>query len=184
MEASPILRRAARVLRAGGVIAYPTEAVFGVGCDPACRAAVARIVSLKRRPQRAGFILIAADAAQLRGWIDPTPAERRRLAAPAARPVTWVVTAGPRATPLLTGGRKTLAVRVTTHATAAALCRAAGMPLVSTSANIHGHAPARTALAARRQLGFLLDLVMPGATGGERRPTEIRDARTGTVLRK
>jgi L-threonylcarbamoyladenylate synthase len=180
---SPHLRRAARVLRSGGVIAYPTEAVFGLGCDPACRAAVTRIASLKGRPSRAGFILIAAGMGQLDGWIAPTPAEQRRLAQRTSRPVTWVVTAGPRATPALTGGRKTLAIRVTAHPVAAALCRAAAMPLVSTSANIHGRPPARTALAARRRLGRRVDLVVPGATGGHDKPTEIRDARTGAVLR-
>ncbi len=182
MRESPTLRRAVRVLRAGGVIAYPTEAVFGLGCDPSCAAAVARIVSLKGRSPRAGFILIAADAGQLEGWIDPAPAERRRFE-PAGRPVTWIVTAGPRATRALTGGRATLAVRITSHPVAALLCRASGMPLVSTSANVHGRPPARTALAARRQLGSRIDFVVPGATGGERRPSEIRDARTGAVLR-
>jgi L-threonylcarbamoyladenylate synthase len=181
---SPLLRRAARILRAGGVIAYPTEAVFGLGCDPSRASAVQRIVALKGRPQRAGFILVAADLAQLQGWIAPTPTERRRLASRTARPVTWVVTAGPRASRLLTGGRPTVAVRLTAHAVAAALCRAAGMPLVSTSANVHGRPPGRSALAVRRTLGRELDLVVPGATGGLARPTEIRRASTGAVLRR
>ena len=183
MEASLHLRRAARILRDGGVIAYPTEAVFGLGCDPSCEAALERILAIKGRPARAGFILIAASAGQLRGWIAPTPAEQRRLASRTAQPVTWVVTAGPRATRVLTGGRATIAVRVTAHPVAAALCRAAGMPLVSTSANMHGRPPARTALAARRRFGARVDFVLPGATGSKRRPTEIRSARTGSVLR-
>ena len=184
METSPLLRRAARIIRGGGVIAYPTEAVFGLGCDPACDAALARLLAIKGRPAHAGFILIAASTAQLRGWIAPAPAEQRRLSARTAQPVTWVVTAGPLATRVLTGGRATIAVRITAHPVAAALCRAAAMPLVSTSANIHGRPPARTALAARRRLGARLDLVMPGATGGQRRPTEIRNAMTGNVLRR
>ncbi len=184
MEASPQLRRAARLLRAGGVLAYPTEAVFGLGCDPACEQAVERILAIKGRNARSGFILIAASAGQLEGWIAPTPAERRRLASVTAGPVTWIVTAGPRAGDLITGGRPTVAVRVTAHPVAAALCRAAGMPLVSTSANLHGRPPARSALAVRRQLGPRLDLVVAGATGGRARPTEIRDAGTGAVLRR
>lgn len=184
MTPSPLLRRAARVLRAGGVIAYPTEAVYGLGCDPTCECAVRRILALKGRPQRSGFILVAADLAQLEGWIAPTPAERRRLASRTARPVTWVVTAGPRASRLVTGQRATVAVRLTAHPVASALCRAAGMPLVSTSANVHGRPPGRSALAVRRALGRALDLVVPGATGGLARPTEIRRASTGTVLRR
>lgn len=183
MEARALLRQAARVVRQGGVIAYPTEAVFGLGCDPACEPAVRRILAIKGRPDRSGFILIAAEAAQLEGWIAAAPAEAARLAAPVAGAVTWVVTAGPRATPLLTGGRDTLAVRVTRHALAAALCRAAGTPLVSTSANRHGRPPARTTLEARSRLGAVVDLIVPGPTGGAARHSEIRDARTGTILR-
>jgi L-threonylcarbamoyladenylate synthase len=165
------------------VIAYPTEAVFGLGCDPGCERAVRRILALKGRPARAGLILIAADLAQLQGWIAPTPAERRRLVSRTARPVTWVVTAGPRATTSVTGGRNRIAVRLTMHALARRLCHLADMPLVSTSANRHGRPPARTALAVRRQLGSDLDFVLPGATSGRQRPSEIRDARSGTVLR-
>ncbi len=177
------LRQAARVIRSGGVIAYPTEAVFGLGCDPAAEAAVLRILAIKGRPAAAGFILIAAGWDQLEGWIAPTPAERQRLSAAAARPVSWVVRTGPLAYPLLTGDRPTLAVRVTTHPVAAALCQLSGVPLVSTSANRHGRPPARTALAVRRSLGPQLDLVVAGAAGGERRPSEIRNAATGAVLR-
>ena len=184
MEASPLLRRAARILCGGGVIAYPTESVFGLGCDPACDAAIERILAIKGRPAASGFILIAASAAQLRGWIAPSAAQQRRLGSRTAQPVTWVVSAGPRATRSLTGGRSTIAIRLTTHPIAAALCRAAAMPLVSTSANVHGRPPARTALAVRRRLGPWLDLVVPGATGACPRPTEIRNAQTGAVLRR
>ena len=183
MAQSPLLHRAAEVVRAGGVIAYPTEAVYGLGCDPGNTSALERILDIKGRPQGAGFILIAADLAQLEGWITPTPAERERLTARSPMPVTWVVTAGPRASALLTGGRRTLAVRITAHARAAALCRAAGMPLVSTSANVHGRPPARTALTVRRALGSRIDLVVPGPTGGAAKPSEIRLAATGAVLR-
>lgn len=184
MVDSPLLRRAARILREGGVIAYPTEAVYGLGCDPDCPEAVARILAIKARPAGAGFILIAASLGQLAGWIAPQPAEQRRLASRTATPVTWVVTAGPKASHWLTGGRRGIAVRITTHPLAAALCRAVAGPLVSTSANRHGRPPARTALAARRLFPRELDLVVPGPTGGRQRPTEIRDARTGAVIRR
>lgn len=183
MQANPLLRRAARLIRHGGVIAYPTEAVFGLGCDPGNEAALRRLIAIKGRPAVTGFILIAATLEQLRGWIAPTDSERSRLLVNTSQPVTWVVRAGPRAGRLLTGGRGTLAVRLTGHPVAAALCRAARLPLVSTSANRHGHRPARTALEARRWLGARLDLVVPGATGGRTRPSEIRLARNGAVLR-
>lgn len=178
-----LLRRAAEVVRAGGVIAYPTEAVFGLGCDPGCDQALQRILSIKARPGGAGFILIAADQSQLHGWIAPTAAEAANLLAPTTMPTTWVVTAGPRASPRVTGGRHTVAVRITQHPVAAALCNAAGMALVSTSANRHGRRPARTALEARRWFGAELGFVVSGAVGGLARPTEIREARSGKVIR-
>jgi L-threonylcarbamoyladenylate synthase len=184
MSDSPLLRRAVRVLRQGGVIAYPTEAVYGLGCDPSSRQAVERILTIKGRPVKVGFILIGASLAQFTGWIALRPGERERLRSPAVKPVTWVVTAGPKARRWLTGGRRSIAVRVTAHPVAAALCRAFSGPLVSTSANRHGRPPARSALASRRSLGRELDLVLPGPTGGLRKPTEIRDARTGAVIRR
>jgi L-threonylcarbamoyladenylate synthase len=178
-----LIRRAARIIRNGGVIAYPTEAVFGLGCDPSNKDAVRRILAIKGRPARAGLILIAATADQLRGWIACTREEERRLASRTKRPVTWVVTAGARASRLITGRRGTIAVRITRHPVAADLCRQVDSPLVSTSANRHGRPPTRDALAVRRQLGGELDLVVPGRVGGLHRPTEIRDARSGSVLR-
>ncbi len=178
------MRRAARVVRSGGVIAYPTEAVYGLGCDPADAAAVRRILHIRGRGARAGLILIADHTERLHGWIAPTATERRRLGSHTGQPVTWVVTAGPRAHRLLTGGRPGIAVRITAHPTAAALCCAAATPLVSTSANRHGRPPARDALAVRRRLGPQLDFVLGGATLGRARPSEIRDARSGAVLRR
>ncbi|MBT8441901.1 MAG: Sua5/YciO/YrdC/YwlC family protein [Gammaproteobacteria bacterium] len=119
------IRRAADVIRAGGIVAYPTEAVYGLGCDPDDADAVRRILALKRRPESAGVILIAADPTQLAGWIAPTGAEADRLAA-GDEGATWVVTAAASAPTWITGGRDTIAVRITRYPVAAALCRAAG----------------------------------------------------------
>lgn len=177
------LRHAARVIQSGGIVAYPTEAVFGLGCDPDCQTAVKQILYLKQRSQQAGLILIAADAAQLYDWITPTAAERERLFATTQEVITWIVTANPLVPRWITGGRKTIAVRITRHPVAATLCHLAGTPLVSTSANRHGHAPARSTLAVRCKFGRQIDYILPGATGRQRQPSEIRDARTGTVLR-
>ena len=177
------LKYAADLIRSGGVVAYPTEGVFGLGCDPDCRIAVMQILDLKQRSQRAGLILIAANATQLSDWIMPTTVERERLSAATQDVITWIVTANPLAPCWITGGRKTIAVRITQHPVAAALCHLAGTPLVSTSANRHGHPPARSALSARCKFGRQIDYVVPGTTGAMGRPSEIRDARTGMVLR-
>lgn len=179
----PRLRHAAAVLHAGGVIAYPTEGVFGLGCRPDDGGAVQRLLELKQRPVSAGLILIAASLEQLTDWIEPSSRELREIATPRSGPLTWLVTAGPLTPPWITGGRTTVAVRITRHAVAAGLCLASGLPLVSTSANRRGKPPARSALGARLRFGRSLDLVVGGATGGATGPTEIRDAASGRVVR-
>lgn len=179
----PRLRQAAAVIHAGGVIAYPTEGVYGLGCRPDDSRAVQRLLALKQRPVSAGLILIAASLEQLTDWIEPTAREARQLTATHAGPVTWLVTAGALTPEWITGGRPKVAIRVTRHPVAAGLCRASGLPLVSTSANRRGKPPARSALGARLRFGTRLDLVVGGATGGAAGPTEIRDASSGRVLR-
>jgi len=175
------IRHAAEVIRTGGVIAYPTEAVYGLGCDPRNHDAVQKILTLKRRPEHTGLILIAADAGQLVGWIAPDsdlgqPSEPEAV-------VTWVVNAGPATPDWISGGRNTVAVRITRHPIAAALCREADMPIVSTSANRSGCPPARSGLQVRCAFGPKIDYVLSGPTGRCLQPSEIRDARNGTVLR-
>jgi L-threonylcarbamoyladenylate synthase len=178
------LRRAVQTVRSGGVIAYPTEAVYGLGCDPLEHAAVQRIFALKQRDTAKGLILIASDISQLLPFMAPLPdAIMQKLKASWPGPVTWVVPAAAALPFWLSGGRDTLAVRVTAHPVAAALCSALGMALVSTSANRSGQAPARTPLAVRAQFGAGVDRILPGAVGGLDKPTEIREALSGKVLR-
>ncbi len=175
---------AVRVLDAGGIVGHPTEGVYGLACDPLDAHAVARLLQVKGRPPAAGFILIAADERRLAPFLGPLPAAaRRRMRRTWPGPVTWVAPAAPDVPDWITGGRDTVAVRVTAHPVAAALCAAFGGALVSTSANRHRRPPARDALAARRALGDDVDLYLPGRAGPLAGPTEIRDARTGAVLR-
>ena len=183
MITSQTLRRAARILRAGGVVAYPTEAVYGIGCDPWDPEAVARILRLKRRPTAKGLIVIAAEPAQLAGLVETSAAGWVQACASWPGFVTWVLAAARSAPPWLTADRGTLAVRITAHPVAASLCRAFGGPLVSSSANLSGRPPARSALAVRRAFPRGLDLVVPGQVGGEARPSPIIDGTTGKALR-
>jgi len=177
------LRQAAAIIRSGGVIAYPTESVFGLGCDPMAAEAVERILDIKGRDPRAGLILVAADLGQLRNWIEPSSAERARITQPMGHPVTWVVTAAAGVPAWITGDRSTIAVRVTPHPDTAAICRVSQTPLVSTSANLSGHRPARHSLVLRRLFGEHVDLIVPGEPWTSDRPTRILDATTGIVLR-
>ena len=187
------LARAVALLRAGGVIAYPTEAVFGLGCDPWCEAALRRMAVIKRRRFTKGLILIGAEGAHLEPFVRPDWmdwVERRLVRAllPSEPPVTWLVPARARVPGAVTGRRSgsgaRVAVRVTAHPIAAGLCRGFGGAIVSTSANTAAAPPARSALDARWRLGRHVDLVVPGRTGGHSRPSAVRDAVTGRTLRE
>lgn len=182
------LRQAARAIAGGAVIAYPTEAVYGLGCEPRDGTAVRRLLALKQRPESAGLILIAADFAALEPFLLPLPDARMdAIAATWPGPHTWLLPAHPDTPRWLTGRHDTLAVRVTAHPIAAALCRASAArgsgTLVSTSANRRGYLPARSALAVRTRLGNGPDLIVTGPCGGLDRPSMIRDGRTGRILR-
>jgi len=177
------VRNAARILESGGVIAYPTEGVYGIGCLPHNLDAVERILDIKGRKSAAGLILIAARPALLAGWILPDREEFAALIQPTSHPTTWIVTANPAVSPLLTGGRSTLAVRITDHPLAAALSDLIDGPLVSTSANRSGKPTARSGLEARLKLGLSLDGVLYGPLGSAASPSEIRMAKGNQVIR-
>ena len=172
-----------RTLERGGVIAYPTEAVYGLGCDPLDQAAVRRILRIKGRPQGKGLILLADRLEQLLPYLAASSSQLDQALASWPGPVTWILPCRADVPVWLTGGRRTLAVRVTSHPVAAGLSRLFGDALVSTSANRRGGQPARDAREVRRRLGGALDLVVPGATSGRAQPSEIRDGLTGRVLR-
>lgn len=176
------MRQAAQRLWSGGIVAYPTEAVYGLGCDPFNQRAVQHLLELKQRPASKGLILLASDFDQIEACLDLTPALRQRLLAAWPGPVTWVTPANPELPDWLTVNGS-VAVRVTAHPLAAALCRAFGGPLVSTSANPGGKRPARNPLNVRRYFPNADLLILHGETGGENRPTAIYNALNGKQLR-
>jgi L-threonylcarbamoyladenylate synthase len=178
------LHAAPRWVAAGGVIAYPTEAVFGLGCDPGDRHAVECLLALKRRPAAKGLILIASGWNQLQPWLDRLlPAWHDRLRSSWPGPTTWLIPAAKHCPHWLTGRHSTLAVRITAHPPARRLCQALDSAIVSTSANRSGQRPARAALEVRLRFGCQIDFVLPGRVGTLTRPTEIRDLASGTVVR-
>lgn len=177
------LRRAVRVLRAGGLIAYPTEGVFGLGCDPSNPGAIADLLALKHRSPNKGFILIAEAVEQLVGWVTIPPSLTARLNDCWPGPVTWILPTGHKVPTLLRGGHDGLAVRVTAHPVAAALCHEFGGPLVSTSANLGGRRPARSALALHKAFRHDPVLRVPGKLGDSPGPTPIYHGLTGARLR-
>lgn len=177
------IKLAARTVRSGGTIAYPTEAVFGLGCSPVFADAVERILTLKHRPAGKGLILVAADTGQLEDLVDlgavPDP---EQVLATWPGPVTWILPARPGVPYWLRGDSDGLAVRVSAHPVVRELCRLTG-PLVSTSANPAGAVPARTPERVRFYFGTTLDYILPGRPGGAPTPTEIRDGRDMRLIR-
>ena len=178
------IEAAAALLRDGGVLAYPTEGVYGLGCDPDNRAAFEKIFVMKRRPPEQGVLLIAADFAQVVDWIGDAPEaawQRARALWPGAH--TFIFPRSARVPEWVAGGHAGIALRVTAHTPAAALCRAFGGPLVSTSANRHGEAPARSAAEVAATFGEELDGVLDAPLGGLDKPTPITDAVSGAIIR-
>ena len=173
------IARAATVLLQGGIVAYPTEGVYGLGCLPDDIAALERLVHIKQRDADKGFIVIAAETEQLEGW-----AENPELPDPdPMHPTTWIVAPGDKVTSLLTGTHSGLAVRLTTNPTARALCYAVDSPITSTSANLSGRPVARNRHVLRRRFRELVDYIVPGNCGPSSGPSEIRDFASGRVLR-
>jgi len=168
------LRQATTAVRAGGVIAYPTEAVWGLGCDPNHDAAIARILELKQRPWQKGVLLVASSLEQLHDWILPlSAADLNTVWSSWPGPVTWVLPCQPWVSPLIRGEHQTVAVRISNHPLVRTLCNEVG-PLVSTSANPAGVEPARSSLRVHQYFGAELDYVLPGQLGGRQQPSEIR----------
>jgi L-threonylcarbamoyladenylate synthase len=177
------IRQAVATLNQGQVIAYPTEAVYGLGCDPWNEQAVHKILTIKDRPWQKGLIIVAADFNQLQAFIQPvSSAILAQLEATWPGPTTWLLPVSSAVPPYLHGEHDTIAVRVTAHQQTAALCRAYGGAIVSTSANSAGKRPARTSQQVRWHLRDV-DYILSGKCSGSNKPTEIRNAQTGEIIR-
>ncbi len=184
--AAPSLRlqQAVAALDDGGVVACPTEAVWGLSCDPDNSDAVSRLLALKQRPLSKGLILVAADREQIAGLLAGlSSAQLGKLNLSWPGPTTWLLPHRSLVPGWIHGGRDTVAVRVSAHPVVAGLCRAWGGPLVSTSANPAGSQPARAAFQVQRYFGSEIDYLVPGAGGGADRPPVIRDLLSDAVLR-
>lgn len=178
------IQLAAQIVHAGGVIAYPTEAVWGLGCDPFNETAVRRLLTLKNRPVKKGLILIADSIAVFEPLLeDLTSAHRSKLAVSWPGPNTWLVPHGNLLPSWIVGEFSTVAIRVSAHPLVRDLCHAVGGPLVSTSANPGGKAPALNSLSIRSYFGAGLDGIVEGAIGRAKKPSTIRNLITDQVIR-
>ncbi len=174
--------------KAGGVIAYPTEAVFGLGCDPDNQDAVEKLLAIKQRPKAKGLILLAADFSQLQPYIDEDKIPAEKLSEILSRwpnGITQVLPKSALTADWLSGQFDTIAVRVTDHPDIVALCEQTQKPIVSTSANLTGKAPAKTWQEVEQDQALFsqIDFLVKGSTLGFTQPSTIIDALTGEKFR-
>jgi len=177
------LLSAAHIIRAGGVIAYPTETVYGLGCDPFDEDAVRRVLAIKRRPVDKGLILVASDLAQLDGLVRLDDRQRETLRQAWPAPVTYLLDATERVPAWIRGAHAKVAVRVSAHPLARALAAAVGTPIVSTSANRAGRPPGRNRFQVGKALGTDLDFIVTGDCDPLGKPSTIIDLQSGLTLR-
>ena len=180
MGALPATAQLRVILEAGGVIAYPTEGVWGLGCLPGHEAAVMRLLELKSRSVDKGLILLGTDVAQFDalapGLVDGIPE-------PDEAPVTWLVPHADRVPYWIHGGQIRVAVRLTRPPVVAQICSSVGLPVVSTSANPASAPPALTEAVVRDYFADKLDAIVAGSLGGASGPSKIVDLATGDVVR-
>ena len=181
---SAVLRLAARAVCSGGVIAYPTEAVYGLGCNPWNRTAVERILELKGRPADKGLIVVGASVQQL-SLLTTLDVEQIESLFPNTieQPVSWAIPAHPQVPEWITGVHSTVVLRLIRHCVASQLCLLSDTPLVSTSANRAGEAPASTSDAVRAVFRDDIDVIVDSPIGGAKKPSIIRDWASEAVLR-
>lgn len=175
------------VLARGGLLVYPTEGVFGIGCDPDNQEALTTLLHVKQRSPDKGLIVVAADLAQLQpyiDWVQLGSTIQQQIIASWPGPHTWLVPASARCSTLLTGQFSTLAVRVCGHPLVRALCDMLGKPITSSSANLSGEPAAAAFDDLSPALLAQVDGVLPMPTLGNKQPSSIRDARDGKWIRR
>jgi len=174
------LGKAAQIIRRGGLVAYPTESCYGIGCDPLNARAVRRLLSLKQRPGHKGLILIASNTRQLQPYVSVID---KKVLVTWPGPVTWLLPSKKNVPNWIRGQHQNIAVRISAHKIANNLCRATGFAIVSTSANLSGTVPMRTYRQVKTLFGSRLDYVLPGLIGNLKNPTSIINANTQEIIR-
>ena len=181
MQLTPYPQELSQTLQQGGVIAYPTEAVFGLGCDPLNETAVMRLLALKQRSIDKGLILIASDFSQVADFLLPLNKQQKQYTQ--ASETTWIFPAKDNAPKWITGNFNSIAIRITKHQAVKQLCQSFGSAIISTSANLSGLQPAKTTQEVLQQFNQLLDGVLDQKVGTLSKPTEIRDSISGEIIR-
>jgi len=181
-----VIEAAAHSFEQGGIIAYPTEAVFGLGCDPDNNSAIEKLLSLKQRSADKGFILLASDYCQLQPYVDESvisDLQKVKILSRWPGAITQVLPINKNISPLLSGVFETIAVRITQHPDVIALCSKTGKAIISTSANLSGQPAATTWQNVLLQFPTQLDYLIKTDTLGNDSPSTIIDGITSKILR-
>jgi len=165
----------------GAIIAYPTEGIYGLGCDPDNKKAVKRLLAIKQRLESKGLILVAADFSQVKKYLKPLSDAQKDLTKPSD--TTYIFPARKSTPKWLTGDSDGLAIRISKHPLVRELCQLLDSAIVSTSANISGQPPAITSAEVLENLGSEIDVILRGKTGDSQKPSIIRDSISGEIIR-
>lgn len=178
------IRLAVHVLKQGGIIAYPTEAVFGLGCLPDKPETIKKLLHLKQRPVEKGLILLAADLSQLEPYIRPLENDvLQKIQSSWPGPTTWVVPASSQTSTLIKGKFQSIAIRISAHPVVREICQQCNSAIISTSANTTGKNMSYSTFDVRRHFKDHLDYILNGSLGNSNSPTTIKDALTDRVIR-
>ncbi|MGD6858663.1 MAG: Sua5/YciO/YrdC/YwlC family protein [Enterobacteriaceae bacterium] len=179
------MKKLINALKNNKVIAYPTESTFGLGCDPDSNLAIKKILYLKKRTWKKGFILVAAYLNQLKEYVDYKKLNNiflKRMLIAWPGPINWLLPKKKKISCLLSGKFTSLAVRISSFFYIRKLCKKFKKPIISTSANISGFNPAYTSTEVENIFGKNI-LIMKGKVGGRKYPCDIRDLKTGRLIR-
>ena len=177
------IRLAAHHIRNDGIILYPTETVYGLGCDPNSHDAVNTLNTLKQREQHSGFLLLASNIDQLANYITPPNQQERERINAAVTATSWITKAGKSTPSWLISPDGTIGFRITNHVVTQALCDYLGHPIISTSANIKGGKPVSNALQCHQLFTEEIDYWLISNIKRSEKPSVIRSLSTGQQLR-
>jgi len=177
------IQQAVNIIRSGGIISYPTESVFGLGCDPLNETAVNRILQLKKRSVDKGLIIVASNLEQLDSYIEISTEEEQKILNEKAD-TTWLVKKSPLTPIWVSGKHEKVAIRVSKHPLIIKLCQSLKQPLISTSANPSGSAPATTNQQSNHYFSKNVDLYIDYQSERSGQPTQIKDITTDVIVRK
>jgi len=174
-------------IREGKVIVYPTESVYGFGCDPMQPQAIEKIIALKKRPSHKGFILIISHISQLDLYLDKDKVTERNWGVVEKSwpgPVTWILPAKKDVNDFLLGPNQTIAIRMTAHPISKALCDEMNGAIVSTSVNRSEQAPIKQPEIIQSQFSGNISGIVAGDLGTQSKPSWVIDFATQSVLRQ